>query len=448
MLLVKRFAIIILVSLVSNINAQDEPKEVNPYKKLTKQFIGAVKRNEPYKNYRFFDTTFYGRAIEQQTDKTIQRFIKKNGPIVAIEKTEMDTQGCKMAAATSIRVKDGKYLWYHYYDQGSYITRFEIDTFSKQWFYVPEPIANVNFTKREILLQPNGFIQLPGTLYLPNTPKKCPVVIMVHGSGPHDRNCSIGKNKIFQDIALQLVQKGIAVFLYDKRTYVYQYIDPFPMDSMDYNSETIEDAVEAFYAIKKVKELDSNRVFIAGHSQGAMCAPLIAKQCKGLKGLVLLAAPGRSLLEIIPEQLDYVLTTVAAEDKEESEKIHNAMKWQVKNAMKPDLTLKSKVMLPFGAKPKYWLFDRNYKVLEEGKKLTLPIVLLQGGRDYNVTKKDFDLWNEAMKGKPNFKSYWLENLDHMFFAGSGMAKPSDVMTIGHVSKTIGEKMSDFILGTK
>jgi len=105
-------------------------------------------------------------------------------------------------------------------------------------------------------------------------------------------------------------------------------------------------------------------------------------------------------------------------------------------------------MLPFGAKPKYWLFDRNYKVLEEGKKLSLPIVLLQGGRDYNVTKKDFDLWNEAMKGKPNFKSYWLENLDHMFFEGSGMARPDDLSKIGHASKIIGEKMSEFVLGLK
>ncbi len=445
MLLIKRFALVVLVCFVYNSKAQDE---VNPYKKLTKQFIGAVKRNEPYKNYRFFDTTFFGKMIEAQTDRTIQRFIKDHGPIVAIEKTELDTQGCKMATATSIKVKDGKYLWYHYYDQGSYITRFAIDTFSKQWFYIPEPITNTNFTKREILLQTNGFIQLPGTLYLPKTTKKCPVVIMVHGSGPHDRNCSIGKNKIFQDIALQLVQKGIAVFLYDKRTYVYQFIDPFPIDSMDYNSETVDDAVEAFYVIKKIKELDSNRVFIAGHSQGAMCAPLIAKQCKGLKGLMLLAAPGRSLLEILPEQMDYILSVTPEENRLEVEKINTAIKWQVKNAMKPDLTLKSKTMLPFGAKPKYWLFDRNYKVLEEGKKLTLPIVLLQGGRDYNVTKKDYDLWVEAMKGKPNFKSQWIENLDHMFFEGTGMANPSDISNIGHVSKVIGEKMSEFVTGTK
>jgi pimeloyl-ACP methyl ester carboxylesterase len=445
MLLIRSLIIIALINSVSRLNAQDE---VNPYKKLTKQFIGAVKRNEPYKNYRFFDTTFYGRAIEAQTDKQIQRFIKNNGPIVAIEKTEIDTQGCKMATCTSIRVKDGKYLWYHYYDQGSYITRFQIDTFSKQWFYVPEPIAKPNFTKRELFVQTSAFYTLPGTLFLPNNAKKCPVVMLVHGSGPHDRNGSMGKNKIYLDMALQLVQKGIAVFIYDKRTYVYQFIDPFPMDSMDYNTETVDDAVEAFYTLKKVKELDSTRIFIAGHSLGAMCAPLIAPKCKGLKGLVLLAAPGRNLLTILPEQLDYILTTVDAEDKEETLKVNNAIKWQVNNALKPDLTLKSKVMLPFGIKAKYWLFDRNYKVLEEGKKLTLPIILLQGGRDYNVTKTDYELWVEAMKGKTNFKPYWIENLDHMFFEGSGKAKPSDINATQHVSKVIGDKMGEFILGTK
>ncbi len=55
--------------------AQDE---VNLYKKLTKQFIGAVKRNEPYKNYRFFDTSVYGRMTESYTDKLVTDFIKQD----------------------------------------------------------------------------------------------------------------------------------------------------------------------------------------------------------------------------------------------------------------------------------------------------------------------------------------------------------------------------------
>ncbi len=418
-------------------------EEVNPYKKLTKSFIGAVKRNEPYKNYRFFDSTFFGKMAEANTEKKVNDFLKKYGPIVAIEKTEVDTQGCKMATCTSIKVNKGKFLWYHYYDQAQYIQRFEIDTFAQQWFYKPEPLENTNFTRKEITIETSAFIRLPGSLYLPGGNKKSPLIILVHGSGPHDRNGSIGKNKIYLDMALNLVQKGVSVLIYDKRTYVYQFNNPFSLDSMDYYSETIDDAVEAFNTAKKIKEIDSNKIYIAGHSQGALCGPLIAQKCKGLKGLILLAAPGRSLLEIIPDQLDYI-NSLQTTHKEEAEKMSNAIKWQVKNALKPDLNLKSKTMLPFGGKPKYWLMDRNYKVLEEAKKLTLPIILLQGARDYNVTKKDYDLWVEAMSGKNNFKPYWFENLDHMFFEGQGMAKPEDLNEPKHVSKSITAKIIEFV----
>lgn len=443
-----RYSSLILALILGAFNGHSQETPVkDPYIQLSKKFIGAVKRNEHFKNSRFFDSSFYGRAIEAQADKTVDEFIKEYGPIVAIEKTEADTQGCKMATATAIKVNKGKFIWYHLFDQGQYIQRFNIDTFSQQWFYKAEPFENTNFTRKEVLIETNPFIKLPGSLYAPTTSagkKGNPLVILVHGSGPHDRNCSIGKNKIFQDIALGLVQKGISVLVYDKRTYVYQYRDPFPMDSMDYYSETIDDAVAAFKMAKTMSGIDTSRIYIAGHSQGALCAPLIAKKCSGLKGLILLAAPGRSLLEIIPEQLDYVITTQKPEDKAKAEEMANAVKWQVKNALKPDLNLKSKVVLPFGGKPKYWLMDRNYKVLEEAKKLTLPVYLLQGGRDYNVVKKDYDLWVEAMNGKSNFKSFWYEDLDHLFFEGSGKARPEDVMQAKHVSKKITGKLIEIV----
>lgn len=420
--------------------AQDD---VNPYKKLTKSFLGAIKRDIPNRNDKFFDSTFYGKISSAQSDRTIFNFIKTNGPIVAIEKTEVDTQGCKMATATAIKTSNGKFLWYLYFDQAQYIQRIAIDTFATQWFHKPKPIASINFTRKEILFESNPFIKLPGTLFVPNNPKKGPAVVLVHGSGPHDRNCSIGKNKIFLDMALELVQKGITVLIYDKRTYVYQYHDPFPIDSMDYNSETVDDAIAAFNFLKKQVSVDSNRVYIAGHSQGALCGPLMAKKCNNLKGLILLAAPGRSLLEIIPEQLDYIASLRTKKD-ETADAQSNAIKWQVNNALKPDLSLWTKVSLPFGARAKYWLFDRNYKVLEVAKTLTLPLLLIQGGRDYNVTKKDYDLWSDAMKGKSNFKKVWFEDLDHMFFVGQGMSKPDDLNKLGYVSEKVTSKMIDFI----
>ncbi|MDP3557628.1 MAG: alpha/beta fold hydrolase [Bacteroidota bacterium] len=419
-------------------------EEVSPYKKLTKSFLGAVKREIPNRNDKFFDSTFYGKITSAQADKIIYDFTKKNGPIVAIEKTEVDTQGCKMVTATSIKTSNGKFLWYLYFDQSQYIQRIAIDTFSNQWFHKVKPIVNSNFTRKEILFESNPYIMLPGSLYSPINSKKTPAVVLVHGSGPHDRNCSIGKNKIFLDMALELVQKGITVLIYDKRTYVYQFHDPFPMDSMDYYSETIDDAVAAVNFLKQQAGIDTNRIYIAGHSQGAMCAPLMAKKCK-VKGLILLAAPARSLLEIIPEQLDYIASLQTKKD-EKAEEQTTAIKWQVKNALKPDLTLKSKTSLPFGARPKYWLLDRNYKVLEVAKTLAIPVLLIQGGRDYNVVKKDYDMWLDAMKDKGNFKSFYFEDLDHMFFVGQGKAKPDDVSKPNYVSEKVTNKMIEYING--
>ena len=434
------FIALFIISSAFILKAQDE--EVNPYKKLTKKFIGAVKRGDYNKNQRFFDSTFYGKMIEAQTEKTINDFTKEYGPIVAIERTEIDTQGCKMATCTSIKVAKGKFLWYLLFDQAQSINRFSIDTFSMQWFHKPEAGGTVNYTRKEVLLETNPFIKLPGSLYIPNNAKKTAAVVLVHGSGAHDRNGSIGKNKIYLEMALGLVQQGITVLAYDKRTYVYQNNNPFPIDSLDYYSETIDDAVAAVAYLKQQKEVDSTKVYIAGHSQGALCAPLMAKKSK-VKGLILLAAPARGILEVIPEQLDYI-SNVDGKITEEEEKMNNAIKWQVKNALKPDLNLKSKTMLPFGAKPKYWLLDRNYKVLEVAKTLTVPIQLIQGGRDYNVTKKDYDLWVEAMNGKANFKSTWFEDLDHMYFTGNGMAKPEVMMQPNHVSKKVIAKMVEFV----
>jgi hypothetical protein len=74
------------------------------------------------------------------------------------------------------------------------------------------------------------------------------------------------------------------------------------------------------------------------------------------------------------------------------------------------------------------------------------MLLLQGGRDYNVVKKDYDLWLVAMSDKPNFKSVFYDDLDHLFFEGKGMAKPEDISKPNHVSQKITEKMAEFVLG--
>ena len=74
--------------------------------------------------------------------------------------------------------------------------------------------------ERDITVGADDF-KLPGTLTLPVGKKKAPVVILVHGSGPQDRDETVGPNKPFRDLAWGLAERGIATVRYDKRTKVY-----------------------------------------------------------------------------------------------------------------------------------------------------------------------------------------------------------------------------------
>jgi hypothetical protein len=92
--------------------------------------------------------------------------------------------------------------------------------------YAPDPGTQVQtipsgITETTIGFGKSGF-ELPGTLTTPTANGPFPILILVHGSGPNDRDETIGPNKPFRDIAWSLAEKGIATLRYDKRTLVYQ----------------------------------------------------------------------------------------------------------------------------------------------------------------------------------------------------------------------------------
>lgn len=111
-----------------------------------------------------------------------------------------------------------------------------------------------------------------------------------------------GPNKIFKDFAQGLAQQGIASLRYDKRGYDYIHSSQIQLDSIDLYSETINDVLDAIKAAKQFTFIDTTKIYIIGHSQGAMCAPEMANLSKNIKGIIMMAGPAKNLIDILPQQ--------------------------------------------------------------------------------------------------------------------------------------------------
>lgn len=289
----------------------------------------------------------------------------------------------------------------------------------------------------------SGSYRLPGTLSLPKNLDKAPVVILVHGSGPLDRDETIGLNKPFRDLAWGLSEQGIAVVRYDKRTYVYgtKWI-PAGKEGT-YDDETVDDALAAIEWVKKNPSLDAKRIYVVGHSLGGMLAPRIAQRTKALRGIVLLSGNARPLEDLILEQVTYIssLTDSSEVAKMQIELIRS----QVANVKKLGTdNYDTKVGLPFNLSTAYWQFAKDYKQVKTAARLTLPILILQGERDYQVTMEDFKAWNAGLSHHKNvsFKSY--PKLNHLYQEGKGKSTPSEYALAIPVAKYVVEDIVNWI----
>jgi dienelactone hydrolase len=286
----------------------------------------------------------------------------------------------------------------------------------------------------EVTVNPGAW-ELPGTLTLPRGDGPFAAVALVHGSGPQDRDESIGPNKTFRDLAWGLATQGLAVLRYEKRTkqhaQKFAKVEDFPT----LEEETIADALAAAKLLRARPEIDGKKVFILGHSLGAMAAPRMGQRDPELAGLVLLAGNARPFEDVLLEQLEYVLPLQLEGDKlkEELDKV----KKQLERARAKDLTKDTpRDELPLGTPAAYWLALRAYDQKATAAAIAQPMLILQGARDYQVTMADFAEWKKALEKRANvtFKSY--TDLNHLFMAGTGKAKPEEYFKPGHVAEGV------------
>ena len=296
----------------------------------------------------------------------------------------------------------------------------------------PEYSQPATFKEREVTVG-QGEWKLSGTLTVPVGAGPFPAVVLVHGSGPNDRDETVGGAKVFKDLAEGLASRGIVVLRYEKRTMQYR-ARIASIAKFTVQEETVEDAVQALAVVRSQAEVNGQRVFVIGHSLGAYVAPRIAEQDGKLAGIVLMAGNVRPIEDLLVEQVTYM-----------------GIKGDQLDRAK-DLQVKVKKLEPgdedspaLGGIPvSYWVDLKDYDPAAAAKKLAIPLLILQGERDYQVTMTDFALWKTAVGGAKGVVMKSYPALNHLFVAGEGKSLPAEYSKPGHVALAVIDDIAKFV----
>ena len=290
-------------------------------------------------------------------------------------------------------------------------------------------------------------IALPGTLTQPKTAikNKKIVAIFVHGSGPQDRDETVGPNKPFKDLAEGLAKTGITTFRFEKRTKFAP--NSLNLDKLTIDDEVTDDVVGMVHYFKNNDSLKNYKIIIIGHSLGAMMAPRIAEILRDtVAGIVMLAATARPLEDVMLEQIAYLqnhqptneLKGYLADLKHRTEFLHSG-------EFDKDSPAAS---LPFNIPAAYWISLHTYNAVTTLKNSSTPTLILQGERDYQVTMTDFNIWKVATKEMKNVTLHSYPKLNHLFMEGSGDSTPAEYMTANNIPNYVIEQIAEWVLGIR
>jgi dienelactone hydrolase len=270
---------------------------------------------------------------------------------------------------------------------------------------------------------------------LPEGDGPFPAALLVHGSGPNDRDETVGPNKPFRDIAWGLAKRGVATLRYDKRSYVYPGDLKSMGEALTVREEVIDDARAALDFLYNNPSIKRDAVYLIGHSLGGNLAPRIAAIEPRPAGVVILAGNTRPLPEKMLEQERHIFMSDGKLSPAEKKSLDELSAEAALIRAGVDGTKKVKGF-HLGAPIGYYKDLESVDAPHLLAKLDLPCLILQGGRDYQVTLDDFAGWQEALSNSPQACLHVFDKLDHLLREGTGPSSPTDYDVAAPVSPAL------------
>lgn len=418
-------------------NRQENPLQV----KLAKEFVSQLSNGKFKKAVERFDKVMV-KALPADKLKTIwDGVVRQYGPLQRASETRVEIVNQYHLVFVTCEFERSKLDAKVVFSAENKITGlFFVPT---EAYRTPAYVDDSLFEEKEVTVG-QGFWHLPGTLSLPKGKGPFPAVVLVHGSGPNDRDETIGPNKPFRDLAQGLASQGIAVLRYEKRTKHHRLKMALLSGNITVKEETIDDAVAAVDVLAKYERIDKSRVFVLGHSLGGNLIPRIGTATDKIAGFISLAGSVRPLEDLVLEQVKYIFSFDGKITNEEQLKIDEITK-QVEQVKSPDLSPETATKeLPLGIPANYWLDLRGYDPAENAKALKKPLLILQGKRDYQVTMDDFAKWKNALGANSNVKFISYPKLNHLFMEGEAKSSPAEYMVPGNVAKVVIKDIANWI----
>ena len=282
---------------------------------------------------------------------------------------------------------------------------------------------------------------LPGTLVLPKGKGPFPAVLLVGGSGNHDRDETLGPNKPFRDLADGLAAAGIASLRVEKRTHVYApqaVVSNFTLDD-----EVTDDALTALKQLAAQPGVDPKRVFVLGHSLGAFMAPRIGQRDPQLAGVIMMAAPTRFDIDLLIRQAHRLAQMQGAPADQVNAQVAPLI--QARDALAHADSAHPPARDFLNVPASYWLSARDYDPVATAKHLSEPMLIVQGGADFQVfPREEFSGWQSAFANDRRVKLIQYPGLSHLFMPAGNPPSPEDYFKPAHVDARVIQDIADWI----
>jgi dienelactone hydrolase len=307
--------------------------------------------------------------------------------------------------------------------------------------WTPPPYAAPRRFREHDVTVGSGPLAVPGTLSLPRGRGPWPGAVLLSGGGPFDRDATSGPNKPLKDLAWGLASRGVAVLRFDKVTYTHSQVKN--ADDFTMADEYVPYGIAAVRLLQQEPSVDPGQVFVLGHSMGGKVAPRIATAEASIAGLVILAGDAQPMHQSAIRVVRYL---ASLKPDPAAEAAVDAITQQAALIDSSDLSPSTPAAeLPFGLSASYWLDLRGYDPVSTAAALDIPMLILQGGRDYQVTvDDDLSRWKAALAHRPDVSIRVYDADNHLFFPGAGPSTPAEYEPAQHVDPAVIANIAEWL----